>query len=269
MDAKSPPVVIGISCDFETATDRRGTTAGRHQLCEDYIRALAAAGAAAVLLPHQDPAHAAACLAPLAGLVVSGGDMDVPPDFYQQTPRPGLRRLVAERSRFERALLQEAWARRLPTLGVCCGMQLMNVVLGGSLHQDLAERPGTAVHEQPLSRRQPHHPLRVDPTARGLVGAAAQAGPTGTSSAASGGGGAAVTSANSTHHQIVDRVAPPLRPVAWSPDGVVEAIECPDRPFWLGVQWHPEALGPGPHWQIYAGLVEAAQRQAAGSAPTR
>lgn len=263
MDAKSPPALIGISCDFETATDRRGTTAGRHQLCEDYVFALAAAGAAAVLLPHQDPACAAACLAPLAGLVVSGGDMDVPPDFYRQTPRPGLRRVVEERSRFERALLQEAWRRHLPTLGVCCGMQLMNAVLGGSLHQDLAERPGTDSHEQPFSRRQPHHPLTIDPTARALPGGGGQAAAAGGRSTAPR-DGAALTSANSTHHQVINRVAPPLRPVAWSPDGVVEAIECPDRPFWLGVQWHPEALGPGPHWHIYAALVEAARRQAAG-----
>lgn len=233
-------ILIGVTCDFEVVQDRRGAAAPRYICPDAYVRALGAAGALAVLLPHQDPAAPEELLAPLAGLVISGGDFDVPPSYYGQAPRPRLGKLLDARSSFERSLLQQAMARKMPILGVCGGMQLLNVACGGTLFQDLSERPHTASHEQPAQKHLPHHAVRLTPGSQ-LARIY----------------GTELLQANSTHHQIVDRVGEPLRATGTTEDGVVEAIEHTALPFCLGVQWHPELLG-GQAWRLYAALVAAA-----------
>ena len=237
---------VGVTCDFEVVTCRRGLPAPRYVVPEPYIRAVSQVGGLAIVVPHQTlPAHseeqsAQAVLQGLDALVVSGGDFDVPPAFYSQPVRPGCRRSWEARSLFERALLRAALARDMPILGVCGGMQLLNVTLGGTLFQDLSERLGTGVHEQPQDRTLPHHPLTL------LEGSHLHR--------ALGDGPVAV---NSTHHQMVDRPAQSVQVVATAPDGAIEAIEVQAKRFAVGVQWHPEVMG-GPQWEIYRALVQAA-----------
>ncbi len=205
-----------------------------------YVSAVARAGGDPILLPHVAPDRAEAYLSILDGLVVAGGDFDVPPGYYGQEARPGLGKLLEERSSFERAILTLALQRDLPVLGVCGGMQLMNVVLGGTLHQDLSERPGTAVHVQPHDKRQPAHDVKV--STGSLLGRLT---------------GAASIAVNSTHHQVVNAVGKNLNASGIADDGVIEAIEGPQYRYALGVQWHPEVLSAPEHAAIYRGLVDA------------
>lgn len=234
---------IGVTCDFETRIDSRGMSSERFWLHAGYVRALGRAGAQAYLLPYGPgitDAAARAQLAPLHGLVVSGGHFDIPPERFGQSPHPLCGPLARPRTDYEAALLLAAWGAGMPTLGICGGMQLMAVLAGGSLYQDLRLRPGTAVHEQPHDRAQPGHGLRVSEGSR-LAGAL----------------GATTTAVNSTHHQLVDDPGS-LEPVAWAPDGVIEAVEGGPGPFVLGVQWHPEAMADPQQQGIYGALVAAA-----------
>ena len=205
--------------------------------------AVLAAGGLPILLPHAKDA-AAAYLALLDGLVVTGGFFDVPPELYGEARREVCGPLRPERTAFEKDLLEAALAARLPVLGVCGGMQLVNVVRGGTLHQDLAVDAGISGHEQPPPKDVPSHD--------GVVA-------TGTLLADLVGAGA--LRVNSTHHQAVRDPGEGVLVSARAPDGVVEAIELPDLPIALGVQWHPEAVArhDPSHAAIYRGLVGAAR----------
>jgi putative glutamine amidotransferase len=234
----------------------------RYELKASYVEAVLAAGGLPILLPHAPAAAApqgaptaergfaagsylAAYLALLDGLVVTGGAFDVPPELYGEARRKECGPTKPERTAFEKDLLEAALAARLPVLGVCGGMQLMNVVRGGTLHQDLVADVGLAGHEQPAPKDVPSHVAAIVP---------------GTQLAALVGADAAL-SVNSTHHQAVKDPGAGVLVSARAPDGVVEAIELPDLPFALGVQWHPEAaLRHDPrHAAIYRGLVLAAR----------
>jgi putative glutamine amidotransferase len=227
---------IGITLD---ALEERKA----YQLEASYVDAVLAAGGLPVLLPHAREA-AAAYLALLDGLVLTGGAFDVPPELYGEIRRACCGPEKPGRTAFERDLLEAALAARLPLLGVCGGMQLLNVVRGGKLHQDLVKDAGIAGHEQPPPKDVPSHAVAVAPGTRlaSLVGAGA-------------------LPVNSTHHQAVKEAGAGVLVSARAPDGVIEAIELPDLRFALGVQWHPEAvLRHEPrHAAIYRALVEAAR----------
>jgi putative glutamine amidotransferase len=226
---------VGLTLDV----DRGGA---RYVLGTPYVEAVLAAGGLPVLLPYA-PGAAGAYLAILDALVVTGGAFDVDPALYGEARRDVCGPLEPERTAFEEDLVLAALAARLPLLGVCGGMQLLNVVRGGTLHQDLRADVGLAGHEQPAPKDVPSHDVVVAPDTRlaALVGA----GP---------------LRVNSTHHQAVKAPGAGVRVSARAPDGVVEAIELPELPFALGVQWHPEAsLRHEPrHAALYRGLVLAA-----------
>ncbi len=234
-------MLIGITCDHETITDRRGAPSPRYLLQESYVRAVERAGGTPVLLPHQGGDGVAELLASLAGLVISGGDNDVPPAYYGAAPHAKLGRQLPERSDFELRLCRAALARDLPLLGVCGGMQLLNVACGGSLIQDLSLRAGTSEHVQPHDKRRPHHPVAASGRLVEVTGAA-------------------TLQVNSTHHQVVDRLGDGLAVCGVAPDGVIEAFAVTGRRFALGVQWHPEALDDPASRAIYGALVAATRR---------
>ena len=183
-------------------------------------------------------------LGAVEGLVVTGGAFDVPPELYGEARRKECGPSKPERTAFERDLLEAALAARLPVLGVCGGMQLLNVVRGGTLYQDLVADAGIGGHEQPAPKDVPSHAVAVV---------------AGTQLAALVGGG--TLRVNSTHHQAVREPGAGVLVSGRAPDGVVEAIELPDLPFALGVQWHPEAvLRHEPrHAAIFRALVRAAE----------
>ncbi len=235
---------IGITCDFETITDRRGTPAPRYVCNQSYVSAVVRGGGLPILIPHESPGEAARFLDGVDGLLITGGDFDIPPSYYGEAPRQGLGTLVEERSGLERDLCQEALARSMPLLGVCGGMQMLNVVCGGTLYQDLAERAATDEHQQPYDKRLPAHEVELAAGSRLARIFNAE-----------------TLSVNSTHHQVLRYLGEELKASALAPDGVVEAIELDGEPFVVGVQWHPEALISGDHLPLYRAFVNAARER--------
>ncbi|MFC3505086.1 gamma-glutamyl-gamma-aminobutyrate hydrolase family protein [Micromonospora krabiensis] len=183
---------------------------------EAYVRAVTETGGRAVVLPPDD--RDADVLRVLDGLVLAGG-ADVDPGRYGQLPGPRTETRPL-RDAGELTLLTGALAAGLPVLGICRGMQLLTIAYGGSLHQHLPDVVGHERH-RPAPGVYGAHPVRFAPDS---LAARVMAG---------------VDRVNSYHHQ---GVADPgrLAVTGWADDGVVEAVEDPERPFVLGVQWHPE-----------------------------
>jgi putative glutamine amidotransferase len=236
MTARRPR--IGLTLDVDEA-------AQRYELKQGYVDAVLAAGGLPVLLPHA-PEVAAAYLALLDGLVVTGGAFDIPPEVYGEPRREACGPEKPHRTGLEKELLEASLASGLPVLGICGGMQLLNVVRGGTLYQDLPSDAGIDGHEQPAPKDVPTHPVKV---AAGTL-LSRLLGP-----------GVPEHRVNSTHHQAVREPGTGVLVTATAPDGVVEAIELPDLPFAVGVQWHPEAvLKHDPRQaRVFSGLVEAAR----------
>ena len=130
----------------------------------------------------------------------------------------------------------------LPLLCICRGMQVLNVVCGGTLHVHVPQRFGDRVPHRLPPRLASRHAVRLEPSSR--VGRML---------------GATQTEVCSWHHQAIDRLGDGLRPVAWAEDGVIEAVEHTEHPWCIGVQWHPEMqLDEAPQRGLFAALVAAA-----------
>lgn len=205
-----------------------------------YVQAVTAAGGRAVVLPPDDIDPDV--LRVLDALVLTGGP-DVDPARYGERPGP-LTDSRPERDSGEMLLLTAAVEADLPVLAVCRGMQLLAVAYGGRLHQHLPDVVGDDRHRVALARYG-WHGVRFAP---GSHIAALMAG---------------AQRVNTYHHQ---GVADPGRliPTAWAQDGVIEALEDPQRRFVLGVQWHPEESGD---IQLFTALVHAASARGSGAAP--
>jgi putative glutamine amidotransferase len=207
-----------------------------------YARAVQRAGGVPVVLPPLAP-HEVTELAPrLEGLCLSGGP-DLDPAAYDARAHAELGPIEPDLDHWEIALVHQAERLRLPILGICRGCQVLNVARGGTLHQHLPDvTDGSIHHRQDVPGSQPTHGVEVAPESL-LAALLGETGP----------------QVNSFHHQAADRVGSGLRPVAWSADGVVEALEDPDAPFVLGVQWHAETLVERPEQRgLFEALVEAA-----------
>jgi putative glutamine amidotransferase len=221
--------VIGITCDAIL----KNVPVRRHALNDPYVACVLEAGGLPMILPNPAPAlatkAAAAYLSKVDGLLLTGGD-DVDPSNYGQEPHPRLEDRDPVRDAFEIALARAAHKRAIPVLAICRGMQVANVALGGSLIQDIPSQVGESVrHRKGPDGNPPSHEIAVEDGTRlrELVG-----------------GPRALV--NSYHHQTADRVAPGLRVSARTADGVVEALEDPEHPFFVGVQWHPERAAEDP-----------------------
>lgn len=196
-------------------------------LPRSYVDAVHRAGAMALLLAP-DPALVAEpdeALDRIDGLMLAGG-ADIDPRAYGATAHPETIGSVPERDAFEVALLRRALERDLPVLGICRGMQIMNIARGGTLHQHLPELSGHEEHRRVLgSFEGADHDVRLKP---GSLAARAA--------------GEEHHATKSHHHQGVDRVGDGLEVTGWAlVDDLPEAIELPGNGFALGVQWHPEA----------------------------
>ena len=209
-----------------------------------YFHGITAVGGVAVLLPPQpvNPAVAERVLDGLDGLLITGG-RDVDPAAYGHEPHPETDQPGRQRDAWEFALLDAALRRKLPVLGICRGTQVLNVALGGTLHQHLPDvighgghRAGNAVFNT--------LPVRTVPGTRlaALVGESVDA--------------------KCYHHQAVAEVAKGLTVSARDADGVVEALELPGDGFVLAVQWHPEESLED--LRLFSAIVEAARLYASG-----
>ena len=202
-----------------------------------YLRAIEAAGGLPVVLAPDDPDIAVALLDRLDGLVLAGGP-DLDPLAYgagERHARLGPTDVVVDAA--ELALARAADERGMPLLGVCRGAQAVNVIRGGTLHQHVDG------HRQVAPANEEFHTVAVARNSR--------------LAALTGGGTLPV---NSFHHQAAGELGTGLRAVAVAPDGTVEAVEDPARPFLVGVQWHAEAMvGRPAQLALFEGLVRVAR----------
>jgi putative glutamine amidotransferase len=232
--------VIGISAAIEPA--RWGPwDAPATILSRTYADGVQAAGAVPMLLPPGPVSEDAPddVLAPLDALILTGG-ADIDPIVYGATPHPETTWVRPERDRAELALARRALALGLPVLGICRGMQLLNVATGGTLVQHLPDELGHSRH-QPTPGSFSEHDVRLEP---GSLAARAL--------------GAERVTVKSHHHQGVDGLGDGIVATGWSePDGIVEAIELADARFALGVLWHPEEDSES---QLVRSLVDASRR---------
>lgn len=216
------------------------------QFSGNYPAALAACGALPVVIPLGLPEDLLAALFErLDGLLLAGG-VDVAPEEYGETAHPKLGRVDALRDATELTVARWALAADLPILGICRGIQTLNVAAGGSLYQDLAAQlPNAGRHtftpsESPWERPTHHVDVTAGSRLADILGVARLA-------------------VNSFHHQAVKQPAPGFIPAARADDGVVEGIEDPGRRFVVGVQWHPEGMFRSDPLarQLFAAFVDA------------
>jgi putative glutamine amidotransferase len=247
-DLSLTPVFVLLTPDREVRPLRRGPTAF-YDLDSRYADAILDAGGIPIVAPYcTDPRALDALIEKSDALVLTGGDFDVDPSLFGEEPHPALGTIKPERTAFERALLARAETRGMPVLGVCGGMQLMNVVRGGTLWQDLSSQLQSAgEHQQPGAKSEPAHDVIIEH-------ASVLSRITSTADTS-----AHVLPVNSTHHQAVKSVGRGLVASASTSTGLVEAIEDPTLPFYVGVQWHPEAMPTARQRAIYAALVDAAR----------
>lgn len=198
---------------------------GYSRISDGYIKAIEQAGGGPIVLPPALSPSAGVKLLSLAdGLLLTGGN-DLSPFLYGREPHPQLGDGAVRRDEQEPLLIKEALRLGLPILGVCRGMQIINVTLGGTIIQHInQEGPEAIQHRQnsPGWRRHHHVDIKSGTRLAGILGSGA-------------------IGVNSHHHQAVEKLAPGLEVSAYAPDGTIEAVESAS-PWITGVQWHPEMM---------------------------
>ena len=230
-----------------------GYTSPRFANNESYANAIVDNGGAPVMIPAVADEEALGAVYEIVdGLLLTGGP-DIDPARYERPRHPKTDGGDAAMEHAEMYLAGRALRDGLPILGICRGIQTLNVVAGGTLYQDVGDELNTEITHPAEANGRAHltHRVRIDAETR-LRGAV----------------GREEIAVNSLHHQAVRDVAPGFVATAHAPDGLVEAIERPDLPFALGVQWHPEELYRAEEsWaNLFRAFVTAAARHHEGRA---
>jgi putative glutamine amidotransferase len=222
--------LIGVTSDIKEINNKQA-----YFVYKAYTDAIEKSNGIPVLLTYTDYVKALANR--LDGLVITGGDFDIPPAMYGEQPITSLKKMQ-ERTTFESAMYIEALKKGIPVLGVCGGCQLINVIAGGSLYQDIKAQMQTN-----LDHTKGSHDVKIEPntTLHGIIGQDR-------------------TTVNTSHHQAVKTLGKDIIVSAIADDGIIEAIEHRDFPHVLGIQWHPERMGQD-MLPIYKWLVTAASER--------
>lgn len=219
----------------------------------DYVEAVRGAGGVPWIVPpfslSGKAPESSDYLDGLDGLLLSGG-VDLDPARFGEEPLPGLGSVSPERDELELALTRRALKKDIPILAICRGVQVLNVAAGGSLYQDIESQVGGALgHRQKAPRWHPTHTVSLSRDARlaEILGSSR-------------------IGVNSLHHQAVRELGNGMVVAGRAPDGIVEAIECPEAGFVVGVQWHPENMVSTslPMQNLFEAFVEAARRRSRG-----
>jgi putative glutamine amidotransferase len=240
--------IIGITPSAQLDTLSHGTFL-RYYISAPYVRAVAEAGGVPLVLPPQRDTIDE-LMAVIDGLLLSGGPDVDPARYGDDYIHPATYGIDPDRDQFEIDLFDAALRRDIPVFGICRGIQLMIVALGGTLIQDVStEHPGAA----DVGHRQ--HERGLEDWAVGHETFAVETEPLPIF-------GNNELGVNSFHHQAIRDLAPALMPVATSPDGLVEAVVMRGNPEVFGVQWHPELMfeRDEAHLRPFARLVEAAAK---------
>ena len=233
--------IIGIGSDVQSPAGERE----RAFVYLNYTEALRKAGAIPVIIPPQ-PENAADLIRELDGLVLAGGD-DCDPAAYGEDRHPTVDPVMDPRRQSnDLGLAKAARERGIPTLGICLGMQVMNVAAGGTLVQDIDSALQTEIRHASEPEDRGRHDVIVEKATRlGQILRDHE------------------LSVNSSHHQAIGEVGEGLRVTAHAPDGIIEGLEDPKHPFYVGVQWHPEDMvGEDSASTLFGAFLAAAREYA-------
>ena len=232
--------LIGIGSDVQSPPGQRE----RAFAYLTYVDALRRAGAIPVVIPPQ-PENAADLVSELDGILLAGGD-DCDPAAYGQERHPTVEPMDPRRQSNDASLAKAARDAGIPTLGICLGLHMMNVAAGGTLVQDIDSQVGTEIQHASIPEDRARHDVLIE-EGTALAGILSNR----------------EYNVNSSHHQAVRDVGAGLRVTAHAPDGIVEGLEDPRHPFYVGVQWHPEDMtGEGSASAIFGAFIDAARRYA-------
>ncbi len=230
---------IGITSDEDSTTSHLKSAVSLSSMVKK------AKGVPLLLSSYISKLHLENLVSQLSGLIVAGGAFDIPPFYYGEKKKYRIDPPQKQRTDFELHLISEAIAQDKPLLGICGGMQAINVAMGGNLYQDIrAEIPCAGEHEQKNERSKPGHYINVlKGTRLSTIVKSKKIG------------------VNSTHHQAVKELGKNLSISAFAEDGVVEAIESEKYRFLLGVQWHPEVLKSQTSLKIFRAFIESCSKK--------
>jgi putative glutamine amidotransferase len=241
--------IIGITPDFHSGNTKGFISKGEptYFLRARYIEAIKDLGGIPFVLPiTEDPKLQAELLRRIDGLLITGSGPDLDPRLYGEHRKARFKIMSRQRSAFELGLAKKAMKLDRPILGICGGLQLLNVAMGGSLIQDIAtQMQGSLVHQQETVATRASHRVKIT---RGTQLHRIL--------------GADLLKVNSSHHQAPKTVARGWIVNAVATDGIIEGLESPRHRFAIGVQWHPEFLYPKDEAsrRLFRALLRAATR---------
>ncbi|MBW7899217.1 putative glutamine amidotransferase [Candidatus Brocadiaceae bacterium B188] len=230
--------IIGVNCDYEEKGKQPYSFVNRN-----YSEAIISAGGIPLLLPIiKDADDVRKLLERIDGLVLTGGN-DVPPQRYGKECHQKTRRVHPDKDISDNLLVNIAIQMKKPILAICYSAQLANVIFGGSLIQDIPTSNVSRIVHKELKNKQYTHSVTVEKNSRlhKILGTE-------------------YIKTNSVHHQAMDKLGKGLIATAHAEDGIVEAIELENYPFFVGVQWHPERMTADHcHALLFSALVAASK----------